>query len=101
MLHLLSNGTFRKFFEKWSTANVSIICRKIFTEISLQMVSALAGCLVDMFQTQIHVLLVNLSLIPVSGLRRRTELVCAHGKRDPGIKFTGLEFCLPFAQTVN
>ena len=46
-------------------------------------------------------IIVNLSLIPVSGLRGRTELVCAHGKRDPGIKFTGLEFCLPFAQTVN
>ena len=43
----------------------------------------------------------NLSLITVSGLRERTELVCAHGKRDPGIKFTGVEFCLPFAQTVN
>ena len=59
------------------------------------------SCLVDMFQTQIHVLFVNLSLIPVSGLRGRKELVCAHVKRDPGIKFTGLEFCLPFAQTVN
>ena len=65
------------------------------------MVSAFAGCLVDMFQTQIHVLLVNLSLIPVSGLCGRTELVCAHGKRDPEIKFTGPEFCLPFAQTLN
>ena len=62
------------------------------------MVSAPAGFLVE---TQIHVLFLNLSLIPVSGLRGRTELVCAHGKRDPGIKFTGLEFCLPFAQTVN
>ena len=65
------------------------------------MVSAPAGCLVDMFQTQIHVLFVNVPLIPVSGLRGRKELVCAHVKRDPGIKFTGLEFCLPFAQTVN
>ena len=65
------------------------------------MVSAPAGFLVDMFQTQIHVLFVNLSLIPVWSLRGRTELVCAHGKRDPRIKFTGLEFCLPFAQTVN
>ena len=65
------------------------------------MVSAPVGFLVDMFQTQIHVLLVNLSLIPVSGLRGRTELVCAHGKRDPEIKFTGLELCLPFAQTLN
>ena len=34
-------------------------------------------------------------------LFKPTELVCAHGKRDPGIKFTGLEFCLPFTQTVN
>ena len=78
---------------------MSIICRKIFTEISVEMVSAPAGFLVDMFQTPN--LFLNLSLIPVSGLRGRTELVCAHGKRDPGIKFTGLEFCLPFAQTVN
>ena len=62
------------------------------------MVSAPAGFLVE---TQIHVLFLNLSLIPVLGLRGRTELVCAHGKRHPGIKFTGLEFCLPFAQTVN
>ena len=80
---------------------MSIICRKIFTEISVQMVSAPAGCLVDMFQTQIYVLFLNLSLIPVSGLRGHTELVCAHGKSDPGIRFTGLEFCLTFAQTVN
>ena len=29
------------------------------------------------------------------------ELICTNGKCDSRTKFTSLEFCLPFAQTVN
>ena len=55
-----------------------------------------------MFQTQIRVLFVQTYLWQQSqAFPGRTELVCARGKRDPGVKLTGLEFCLPFTQTVN